>query len=118
MTSTVGKPNQAGNMKLLLLQNHIFFKLVSFLKDSLAWSQQLLHYRISNLSSGTLEVIDHRTGNHHRMKVSNNAVQALDLQAVNAGTGYDVADRMKSGLRVLDPGFQNTAVMKSEITFV
>ncbi|KAM0796367.1 citrate synthase [Usnea florida] len=80
--------------------------------------QDIFHYRTSSASSGRIEVIDHRTGNHHHFTISNNAVRAADLQAVNAGTGYDVAHRMKSGLRILDPGFENTAVMKSEITFV
>lgn len=118
MSSIVGKPGHTINVHMLFLQDYVVFKLSAFLKSFVAWSLQLFHYRTSSSPSGTLAVIDHRTGNHYELEISNNAVHAVDLQAVNAGTGHDMADRMKSGLRVLDPGFQNTAVMKSGITFV
>lgn len=118
MTSTRDKSGQAAYTKVLLKQMNIVFKLFASVKYCIAWSQQLLHYKPSTSSSGTLDVIDQRTGNHYQLDISNNAIHAADIQAVNAGTGYDVSGRMNSGLRVLDPGFQNTAVMKSEITFV
>lgn len=114
----MGRRGQAINVDMFLSQNHVVFKLYAFLKDLIAWPQQHIYHRTSESPSGTLEVIDHRTGNHYQLAISDNAIHATDLQAVNGGTGYNLADRMRSSLRVLDPGFQNTAVMKSRITFV
>ena len=82
------------------------------------WLYQFYPVKYPKSSSGTLEVIDHRTGNHHRVGISDNAVLAQDFQSIPAGPGTGPALSANGGLRVLDPGFQNTAVMKSQVTFV
>lgn len=69
-------------------------------------------------SSGLLTVIDHRTGRDYTIPIDHNAVRAIHFQAICAGNEPTTLNRVKNGLRVLDPGFQNTAVMESAVTFV
>lgn len=69
-------------------------------------------------SSGTLEVIDHRNGRRYHLEISDNAIQASDLQQIRAEPMLGSASSSVSGLKVLDPGFANRAVMKSQITHV
>ena len=82
------------------------------------WLRQLLPSRPVDASSGSLKIIDSRNGRHHHLQIFDNSIKAEDLQAINAGPRTGLSDRMRSGLRVLDSGFQNTAVMKFQITCV
>ncbi|KAJ5217964.1 uncharacterized protein N7498_000063 [Penicillium cinerascens] len=70
------------------------------------------------MSTGTLFVQDSRTGEKYEIPIRRNAVRALDLQRIQAPTaGSDRADQVSLGLRVHDPGLQNTAVVESAISF-
>lgn len=51
-----------------------------------------------------LTVIDRRTGRQFDIPIEHDAIPAMYFQ--------------RAGLKVLDPGFANTAIMKSQITFM
>jgi citrate synthase len=70
------------------------------------------------MSTGTLFVHDSRTGVKYEIPIRRNAIQAIDLRRVRAPeTEADRADQVSRGLRVYDPGLQNTAVVESAISF-
>lgn len=70
------------------------------------------------MSTGTLFVQDSRTGAKYELPIRQNAVRALDLQRIRAPTAdSNPADQLSLGLRVHDPGLQNTAVVESTISF-
>jgi citrate synthase len=70
------------------------------------------------MSTGTLFVQDSRTNLHYEIPICRNAVRATDLQRIRAfSAGTDQADQVAHGLRVHDPGLQNTAVIESAISF-
>lgn len=99
---------------MLSLFNYILTKLLALQKDLLA----VLYSKSWMKSSNRLTVIDHRTGLQYQMPISHNSVQALDFQMIRARRDSSPSSPTSGGLRVLDPGFRNTAVMKSQITFV
>lgn len=68
-----------------------------------------------------LHVTDKRTGQSHGIPITNNSVRALDFKILNvpeAKVQGNLADELEGSLRILDPGYQNTAVKESNITFV
>ena len=67
-----------------------------------------------------LEIRDLRTNNLYTIPIRHNAVTAVDFAAIKApeNTECIVADQEQNGLRVFDPGFQNTAVVESNVTYV
>ena len=69
-------------------------------------------------SSGELTVIDSRTNRRYHIPIANNAVKAVDIGRIFIGDEFDYSERVSNGLKVLDPGFSNTAVMTSNVTFV
>ena len=70
------------------------------------------------MSTGTLSVRDSRTGLKYDIPIRRNAIRALDLQRIRApSAGSDRADQVSHGIRVHDPGLQNTAVVESAISF-
>jgi citrate synthase len=70
------------------------------------------------MSSGTLFIRDSRTDANYEIPIYRNAIRASDLQRVQADPiGSDRADQVAHGLRVYDPGLQNTAVTDSAISF-
>lgn len=70
------------------------------------------------MSSGTLFIRDSRTDANYEIPIRRNSIRAVDLQRIKANaTGSDRADQASHGLRVHDPGLQNTAVTHSEISF-
>lgn len=58
-----------------------------------------------------LLVTDGRTMREYRIPISNNAVQALDFRQITT-SGKD------AGLRLYDPGLDNTAVVESSVTLI
>ena len=69
--------------------------------------------------SGVLHITDSRTNRQYEVPIQRNAVEAVRFKAIRAPKDYHhPADQVEGGLRVLDQGFQNTAVMKSQITYV
>ena len=66
-----------------------------------------------------LHVTDRRTGLEYDIPIKRNAVQATDFKNIKAMDEKSVAsDCVEGGLRIMDPGFNNTAVKESTITFV
>ena len=67
-----------------------------------------------------LQVRDLRTNNLYTMPIRHNAVSAVDFAAIKApkNTNCLDANQDQNGLRVFDPGFQNTAVVESNVTYV
>ena len=55
----------------------------------------------------------------HLIDVVHNAINAADLKKVKAPKDpKNLADQNEHGLRVYDPGFSNTAVSESKITYM
>ncbi|OQE36827.1 hypothetical protein PENCOP_c011G03351 [Penicillium coprophilum] len=70
------------------------------------------------MSTGTLFVRDSRTNVNYKIPITRNAVRATDLQRIQApALNSNRADQVAHGLRVYDPGLQNTAVTQSVISF-
>lgn len=70
------------------------------------------------MSTGTFFVCDSRTGLQYDIPIRRNAIRALDLRRIRApSAGSDRADQVSLGIRVHDPGLQNTAVVESAISF-
>ncbi|OJJ32489.1 hypothetical protein ASPWEDRAFT_118271 [Aspergillus wentii DTO 134E9] len=70
------------------------------------------------MSTGTLFVKDSRTNAHYEIPIQRNAILATDLKKIKASSiGTDRADHVASGLRVHDPGLQNTTVVETGISF-
>ena len=69
--------------------------------------------------SGILHITDSRTNRQYEIPIHRNAVEAVRFKEIRAPKDYHhPADQVEGGLRVFDQGFQNTAVMKSQITYV
>ncbi|KAL8788547.1 MAG: hypothetical protein Q9213_001620 [Squamulea squamosa] len=73
------------------------------------------------MGKDVLHITDGRTGLDYDIPITSNSVRALDFLKIknskpSKGT-LEAAD-ITQGLRLLDPGFQNTAVKESKITFV
>lgn len=66
-----------------------------------------------------LYVTDSRTSLDYQIPIQRNTVKATDFQAIKGPiNGSDPADQVKNGLRIFDPGFKNTAISESKITFM
>lgn len=69
--------------------------------------------------SGILHITDSRTNRQYKIPIQRNAVEAVRFKEIRAPKDHHhPADQVEGGLRVFDQGFQNTAVMKSQITYV
>ncbi|KIH91039.1 citrate synthase [Sporothrix brasiliensis 5110] len=68
----------------------------------------------------SLTVVDNRTNQVYEIPIKNNTVLATDIKKVRAPAqpGDREEDETPQGLRVLDPGYMNTAVVQSRITFI
>ncbi|TDZ20226.1 Citrate synthase [Colletotrichum orbiculare MAFF 240422] len=67
-------------------------------------------------SSETLTIRDNRSLRVYEVPIRNNAVYALEFRKMTASPG--VIGQFEPGLRILDPGFQNTACAESSITHI
>ncbi|KAE8167479.1 citrate synthase-like protein [Aspergillus tamarii] len=67
----------------------------------------------------SLHIIDDRTGAYYSIPILNNAINASDFKKVTApeDKAYP-ANQTENGLRVYDPGYSNTAVSHSKITYI
>ncbi|OHE94326.1 citrate synthase [Colletotrichum orchidophilum] len=90
-----------------------------------AWklSAQLAHRLLvrtkADLSCGTLTVYDNRTHRRYEIPIERNAINALEIRKITAlQSDANSVDQLECGLRVLDPGYLNTACVESNITFV
>lgn len=67
----------------------------------------------------SLNIVDNRTGKHYNIPLSHNAVNASDFKQIKAPESSEYyADQTENGIRVYDPGFSNTAVSESKITYM
>ncbi|KAK0485255.1 peroxysomal citrate synthase [Armillaria novae-zelandiae] len=70
--------------------------------------------------TASLTVHDNRTGRTYEIPITNNSIPATAFKAISAprGAGDREEDEPEKGLRVSDKGFLNTAVMRSQITYI
>jgi hypothetical protein len=70
-------------------------------------------------AEGSLRVVDSRTGKAYTIPIVRNSIAATDLRQISTlGFGAGLLERYESGLKVLDLGFENTAVCESRITYM
>jgi citrate synthase len=66
-----------------------------------------------------LHVVDSRTGQYYPIPIVRNAISASAFKQVKAPEDTEhPEDQTDQGIRVFDPGFSNTAVSESQITFM
>ncbi|KAJ1658785.1 hypothetical protein IWQ61_002030 [Dispira simplex] len=70
----------------------------------------------SSDNSQTLTVVDNRTNKIYQIPIENGTVKANDFAKIQDTNGQGNA--VGPGLRLYDPGFQNTAVARSKITYI
>ncbi|KAJ7285087.1 peroxysomal citrate synthase [Mycena rebaudengoi] len=72
------------------------------------------------LGTNTLSVRDNRTGKTYSVPIVDNSISATDFKAISAprAPGEREENETEKGLRVSDKGFLNTAVLRSEITYI
>ncbi|KAJ7455360.1 peroxysomal citrate synthase [Mycena galericulata] len=72
------------------------------------------------LGTNTLSVRDNRTGKTFNIPIVDNSISATDFKALSAprAPGEREENETEKGLRVSDKGFLNTAVLRSEITYI
>ncbi|PLW04989.1 hypothetical protein PCANC_07541 [Puccinia coronata f. sp. avenae] len=81
---------------------------------------------VSGAEPQSLTVIDNRTGKSIQVPIEHNAIPATALkklavkgvQAAGSAPDNRPEDELEAGIRVYDPGFMNTAVIKSRITYI
>ncbi|KAI3614889.1 peroxysomal citrate synthase [Moniliophthora roreri] len=75
---------------------------------------------LTSKSSNSLTVRDNRTGKTYEIPIEDNTVAATNFKAISAprSNGEREENETEKGLRVSDKGFLNTAVMRSEITYI
>lgn len=67
----------------------------------------------------SLTVVDNRTGKSYELPIEHNSILATDIKKIAANSPDDVPeDETTQGLRVFDPGYMNTAVVQSKITYI
>jgi citrate synthase len=94
-----------------------FAGLLSYFKSNSLNS--LLIAQFKEEVEGTLTITDNRTGSRYNVPIIQNSIPALSLRQISAGTkGKNPRQQFEEGLRVLDPGYRNTAVKLSDITFM
>ncbi|KAI0317067.1 peroxysomal citrate synthase [Amylostereum chailletii] len=72
-------------------------------------------------STESLTVRDNRTGKTYTIPIAHNTVSATAFKAIaapRAAAGAREEDETEKGLRVVDKGFLNTAVIQSRITYI
>ena len=69
-------------------------------------------------TDNTLQIIDNRTGNEYTLSINRNAISAMDFKQIKAPRDAEnPCDQTEYGIRVYDPGYGNTAVSESSITY-
>ncbi|CZT43406.1 related to citrate synthase [Rhynchosporium secalis] len=70
-------------------------------------------------TTDSLSITDNRTGNIYDFPIVNNSIEAVSFKQIKCSPeGRHPGDQFENGLKLFDPGFQNTACMKSQICFV
>ncbi|KAI1313503.1 citrate synthase-like protein [Xylaria venustula] len=67
----------------------------------------------------SLTVVDNRNNKVYEIPIKNNSILATDFKKIKDVQGNDrEEDETEQGLRVFDPGYINTAVINSKITYI
>ncbi|KAI0971113.1 citrate synthase-like protein [Xylaria arbuscula] len=67
----------------------------------------------------SLTVVDNRNNKVYEIPIKNNSILATDFKKIKDVQGNDrEEDETEQGLRVFDPGYMNTAVINSKITYI
>lgn len=67
----------------------------------------------------SLHVVDSRTGKYYEIPIVHNAVHATEFKRIKAPLNKDYyPDQTENGIRIFDPGFSNTAVKESQVTYM
>lgn len=75
--------------------------------------------KCGNKDQPVLHVVDSRTGQYYPIPIVRNAISASAFKQVKAPDDpAHPEDQADQGIRVFDPGFSNTAVSESQITFM
>ena len=70
------------------------------------------------MSNGSLYIRDSRTSREYEIPIRRNTILATDLKNIKASAhGANRADKVADGLRVHDPGRQNTTVVETSMTY-
>ena len=68
--------------------------------------------------TNTLQIIDNRTGNEYILPINKNSIDAMEFKRMKASRDVDnPCDQTEYGIRIFDPGYGNTAVSESSITY-
>ncbi|KAI0151735.1 citrate synthase [Xylariaceae sp. FL1272] len=74
---------------------------------------------VKKLQGDVLHIIDSRTRQHYTVDIHENAISATDLKAIKAPKDAEHPEyQNEQGLRVFDPGYSNTLVSESKITYI
>lgn len=69
--------------------------------------------------NASLSIVDNRTGEKYSLPILHNAVNAAHFKQIKAPVNAaHYADQDENGLRIFDPGYSNTAVSESKITYM
>ncbi|KAL9640016.1 MAG: hypothetical protein Q9164_000551 [Protoblastenia rupestris] len=69
-------------------------------------------------TNNTLRITDNRTGNEYIVPIDRNSINAMSFKQMKAPRDVNVpCDQTEYGIRVYDPGYGNTAVSESSITY-
>lgn len=67
----------------------------------------------------SLHIVDNRTGAYYNVPITHNSINASEFKRMKAPENRKYyADQCESGIRIFDPGFSNTAVSESKITYM
>ena len=74
---------------------------------------------VKSIPRQSLTVVDNRTGKSYELPIEHNSILATDIKKIKAHSPDDrPEDETPQGLRVFDPGYMNTAVVQSKITYI
>lgn len=73
---------------------------------------------ISEASRNSLHVHDNRTGEFYIIPIHHNSINASDFMKIKSQKNGYHADQNDQGIRIYDPGYSNTAVSESKITYM
>ncbi|KAF5367414.1 hypothetical protein D9758_003612 [Tetrapyrgos nigripes] len=74
----------------------------------------------SSSANNTLTVRDNRTGKSYEIPIEDNSISATEFKKMSAPAAKDERpeNETEKGLRIQDRGFLNTAVLRSQITYI
>lgn len=104
LASWLGRLFDAGKSLLPLQSNYI---------------NALLEQELPGEREGTLTVRDDRTGSKYTIPIVRNSVPAMGFRQICVDrAGKSPRQQFEDGLRLIDPGYRNTAVKMSSITYM